>query len=1008
MTKTINRQPFSVSETSKVDHNFFNHSEWKGIIKNKNFLQVDQQSFDSSKNVYVDTSNLLRSRPAVKSTTNTNQYHKMWSFGDILVLLFNSTMTIMRNSTVLMTTTLPTPSPHLVFADRKIFIFMNSRIDYYDTAAKKYVQNADNEVLYIPETKIIIDGVEEDGESPNEFTTSYYIRYLFNNALSAVTYLLNSTVIIKIDDTEYTITVDENSRYIIVNRLTKLNSTAFSSKLFAADTVARPLLTVSENGSMIINLANDLEITSTLYSADGKTFTDVSTPGLIGPAVISTNGFFVIGLKSDGIYVKSLVKTEELAEGVVTELYPVWTNIYSIDRQPASNAALLSAIYAHDYSHWCCIYASSEYDYTIINKTEDNVSEIVKTIQWVSTNELGSKSVNINNGQCELAIDTISVFANMSSEISSEFGLNTMCNLRVYLSVNNSSIISGSATLEIFGGDTMYGWIDDDASTEASVVIRFDDTTVLNISDIYIEQITSSIATLRCSLRLTMHETALHEISSECKPICRVDNSGNCIVCIDKTVNNIHYGRVYAIHNSDAYYTNDTSSIDRYRSCNAAVYVDGTTAALVYQTDTARNSIQILDIAAADDSKTTIAAELVKDAIFVINTPNNILTNTCICTNRTDITKLLIEGVPVAMINSAIYVAKNMDLYISAQSEVSLKKFVQGESKVFIPDHSAELYEYYFSKDNILYISQYSNTDTFKWYFPKINTESFDADITNLHPISTTEVAIFFRDFIYYVSKTDNGYAYYRSKIGLGCIDGSEVITTFDSKNVIFSTVRGLVAMSYQDFISSTEQSITYLSDNIYTLYETFFDKPVKLYQYKYYILCYSVNTPTLLLLDIRNLSWWMWEYSQGFKQVVTHNNETLILSNNKLNRLDYSDEQYRDDIGKIDWSFTSQKLHLNAPNYDKRIVQLILSSVQSNVCNAKMTVKNYRKKLDSGKEELLEYDVDVIRSYVKRVNYSKVSEFQYTLSADLENAIQVPLSISNITIKYIVTGVIR
>ena len=63
---------------------------------------------------------------------------------------------------------------------------------------------------------------------------------------------------------------------------------------------------------------------------------------------------------------------------------------------------------------------------------------------------------------------------------------------------------------------------------------------------------------------------------------------------------------------------------------------------------------------------------------------------------------------------------------------------------------------------------------------------------------------------------------------------------------------------------------------------------------------------------------------------------------------------------------------------------------------------------IDSENYVDVNYDVNIIRTYVQRLNYSKVNEFEYMLSSNEENAINVPLSLSNITIKYKVGGEIR
>ena len=72
------------------------------------------------------------------------------------------------------------------------------------------------------------------------------------------------------------------------------------------------------------------------------------------------------------------------------------------------------------------------------------------------------------------------------------------------------------------------------------------------------------------------------------------------------------------------------------------------------------------------------------------------------------------------------------------------------------------------------------------------------------------------------------------------------------------------------------------------------------------------------------------------------------------------------------------------------------------------LTVKNYRHFVDEGKEEVFDYRVQLIRTFVKRLNYAKVREFQYTLRMDDENAIKLPLSLSAISIKYKIGGQVR
>ena len=104
--------------------------------------------------------------------------------------------------------------------------------------------------------------------------------------------------------------------------------------------------------------------------------------------------------------------------------------------------------------------------------------------------------------------------------------------------------------------------------------------------------------------------------------------------------------------------------------------------------------------------------------------------------------------------------------------------------------------------------------------------------------------------------------------------------------------------------------------------------------------------------------------------------------------------------------------MHLNANNYYKHIYNITLCSVDDNSTIAmRLDVNNYRKYVDNDKAGTFKYFIDVLRTFVKRLNYSKVCEFQYTLASDTKdggNAINFPLSLSNITIKYDIGGQVR
>lgn len=391
----------------------------------------------------------------------------------------------------------------------------------------------------------------------------------------------------------------------------------------------------------------------------------------------------------------------------------------------------------------------------------------------------------------------------------------------------------------------------------------------------------------------------------------------------------------------------------------------------------------------------------------------------------------------------SMYIATTNALYISnADKVIELSETTVGETNFILPEVYSLLENYYVGIGNKLYISK-SVTDNgkFKWYFPEISVQPFDNNITNLQPISNSEVAIFFENEIWHstfdAETTIGGrkgvYRYYKSKLQAGCKKGSDVLVTYDGKYTIFASNRGLVAMSYQDFIASTEQSLTYLSDNIYDMFINYITEKnslnqIKLYKFGYWIVIYKRDSKDGFVFDTRNNSWWPLSSFDKPTKFVTIDNKIEMLSVGNMYELNKSDADYYDYDGefvnKIAWVVRSQKLHLSALNNYKHIINMTFVSVHdSNILqnseynidglDFKLQVNCYRKKVDGNINSLddyvtVNYRVDTIRTYVQRLNYSKINEFQYQLSSDEENAMDIPLSLNSITIKYKVGGQVR
>lgn len=330
------------------------------------------------------------------------------------------------------------------------------------------------------------------------------------------------------------------------------------------------------------------------------------------------------------------------------------------------------------------------------------------------------------------------------------------------------------------------------------------------------------------------------------------------------------------------------------------------------------------------------------------------------------------------------------------------------------------LSDLYLSVDNNLYISEarYDEDGNFLLYIPDYNLQTFTSEITALHPISKSEVAVFLNNEIWVCTKDESVYRYNKTKIPFGVPYGTDVIGSYEADATIFMTKRGLAFLKYQDYVASTEQNLSFVSDPIYAAIENKILRLKNATLYKYWVVLYGVNPSTdfteAYVYDLRNGSWWPMESKLSLTKLLEIDNK-LYAFNGNFYEFSIGDSNYDDDVSiqsqrPIDWHLTSQKLHFGAINYSKHIANITLFSVldSDKPMSFDLTIKCYRKLTNTTEIQTNEFFVDAIRTYVQRLSFPKVNEFQYTLSSDDEQAIRVPLSLSGLTIKYRIGSQVR
>ena len=155
----------------------------------------------------------------------------------------------------------------------------------------------------------------------------------------------------------------------------------------------------------------------------------------------------------------------------------------------------------------------------------------------------------------------------------------------------------------------------------------------------------------------------------------------------------------------------------------------------------------------------------------------------------------------------------------------------------------------------------------------------------------------------------------------------------------------------------------------------------------------------------------WYFTFDRKIRLIHTIGLYCFIIFDN--NTLYYFDEKILD----AQWSITSQKLYLgNNTNY-KQVLRFTVHTVgeesgkneyndNDNDNVMKLQFTNYRKTMDKNEDVTVAFNVDFVRTFVKRVNYPKVYEFQYKIISNEQ--VLKPLSLTGITIEYKVGGKVR
>lgn len=266
----------------------------------------------------------------------------------------------------------------------------------------------------------------------------------------------------------------------------------------------------------------------------------------------------------------------------------------------------------------------------------------------------------------------------------------------------------------------------------------------------------------------------------------------------------------------------------------------------------------------------------------------------------------------------------------STENILELDERIEADAHLMPPDHTATLREHYFAfndKNHLLEVTEVRRDankllsdegDDFLLYLPQRNEQKFTNKITNLHPLSDADIGVFTDKEIWYISAATNsdGTVIYtkpiKSRLPIGCRDGDEIITGLDGQALIFPTPRGITALAPQDFVATTDKTLTYLSDNIQEKYRKFYsegvvsailiphefektyDPQIKIVTYRYWTLFYKYYDREILVFDTRNNAWWVWTTPYPIRSITVDTQLKVLL------QIDFSPIEVNDDVTQI------------------------------------------------------------------------------------------------------------
>ena len=1045
--RTLRRNPLSVdTDNYKLNEQYANFAEFKGLNTNKNYITVNQNSFEDVKNVYVDQDQQLHTRPPLKRINDNYKVIQIFNIAGAIITHYYSGTTsngyflhIKYNDE-----SFQTPFNYIynnvkIINKRGLFIIFtrDTHSDVQTTVIKAFeiingqiYYYSSDDITYIPTTIEIRDGVQNKIENSNILTNDYKVRFVLTQTnRSATTDLIGKTVTITLEDfpgSSWTKTFDftQNDEKVLVKKVDNNFQHPISAKdlynLVAkiADTNIYVYVTY-ETHTTRIRINFNRQYTYTISKPNGNCrYCILADDGsaLYTCDPINRTFYYCNIISGDNVYTISdwnSIEYEYPDNASNNGTYgPIWQMYCSQLRNFV--VPQLPFVYGHSPEIGCCALAyhiTATKTYWMTNAPDFSLGGALT--------DLSVDCVVLliyNNGTLKTYIIEQNVLNVGTEGRNNKLRLVKTNNLSllfinsIFTRLNNNGVELGNKLLVLNSNLEPYYYFR--IASEGSGTIRYcvEYNMLLNATDNVIAPILGALENdwdLKLEYLPTEQIYRLHGITHN-------NNFELFNVDISNLVQGTGYNASYMAFKFRYDVENETAINNSRLSQTYHVTTKSSTSNL-------SNTQNVTSVKYYNE--------------------NNYLTNVYLYSNNSRIefirpsTDVSVDPIYVND-KSIVYLTTDETsgnysggyLYTSAFSEdLVFEYLVEGDviqyKDMLYPELLQDFITIVLSVNNKLYWStNVVNTVNMDdgtvreipaLYFEKENMQSMSDEITALAVFSQTSLGVFLQSSVYeFQYNADNDvYLLTPTKLQLGNLKGSDVLPAYDGTNIFITNVKGLIALTYQDFVQSTEQIYNYLTENIMSNYDEFADRPIKLYQYKDWLFMYKQNDSALYLYDIKNTAWWYWEHPYNIKQLI-FDNENLILLDEDGDKFyyDFTTTDFLDnETIPINWLIKSQKLHFGAPNNYKHVRQLaVVTSQNTDELRYKLKFINYHNLQDLVDVDTVEYDIAQLTTMIKRVTFMKLNAFQFVISNDDTDSKPKYFATPNIAIKYRITERVR